>query len=53
MVRPRSDHVPTEWGVCEKHGEVEFRIHKIGRRRNGEQKYRKRCPQCHSERNRK
>lgn len=51
MARPRSDHVPTESGVCPKHGVVELRIHKIGRRKNGTQKYRKRCPQCHSERN--
>lgn len=51
MARPREDHVPVLTGWCEKHGVVEMRVHKIGRRQNGTQKYRARCPQCHSERN--
>lgn len=51
--RPREPQVPSSMGVCPVHGEVEFRVHKIGRRPDGTQKYRRRCPQCHNERNQK
>lgn len=48
---PRLPHVPTSLGVCPIHGEVEFRTHKVGRRRDGSQKFRRRCPDCHNARN--
>jgi hypothetical protein len=31
------------------HGNVEFRIHRVGRRGDGAQKYRARCPACHAD----
>jgi len=48
--RPRSPEVPEVTGECPVHGIVDFRIHKIGRRPGGKQRYRARCPQCHSAR---
>ena len=50
--RPRSDDVPTVWDDCPKHGRTEFRIHRSGVRR-GKVKYKKRCPECHAENNRR
>lgn len=50
---PRLEHVPESIGVCPIHGQVMFRVHKIGFDRNGKQRYRRRCPQCHSNRNNK
>jgi transposase-like protein len=49
MSRPRENHVPTVTKVCPTHGETEFRVHKIGLDKNGNQRYRARCPQCHSD----
>lgn len=49
--RPREDHVPVEAGHCDKHGPVELRLHKAGKRKDGSQKYTPRCPQCHNEKN--
>lgn len=48
MGRPRLDSVRGEIGVCPEHGSLEFRIHKIGKNKAGEQRYRKRCPRCHT-----
>lgn len=47
--RPREEHVPTEKGHCEVHGNVEFRLHKKGLRTDGSQRYVRRCPACHTE----
>ncbi len=48
MGRPRNPAVPEIVAVCPEHGRIPHRVHKIGRRPNGEQKYRARCPKCHS-----
>ena len=49
--RPREPHVPTELGVCEVHGNVEFRLHKNGKRADGTHRHIRRCPACHNEKN--
>lgn len=49
--RPREDHVPSESGICERHGKVEMRFHKARVRADGSQAYSRRCPDCHNERN--
>ena len=48
---PRLPHVPASLGICPVHGEVEFRSHKVGFDREGRQRWRRRCPKCHTERN--
>lgn len=52
MGRPREAHVNEEMRVCAVHGALAFRNHKIGTR-NGVQRYRSRCPKCHTKSNRK
>lgn len=52
MPRPREQHVLTEDGECPVHGEVRLRIHQVGYLASGRPKFRKRCPQCHADRNR-
>ena len=47
--RPRSAEVATTAGVCPLHGSVEFREHRIGFDRLGNQRFRFRCPQCHAD----
>lgn len=46
--RPRNPDVETEEGDCPTHGRVELRIHKVGKSKAGKQRYKKRCPQCHT-----
>jgi len=48
---PRRDYVPETLGICPKHGQVLFRTHKVGLDRHGAQRYRRRCPECHANRN--
>jgi len=49
--RPREDHVLTEKGHCDVHGDIEFRLHLRGKRGDGTPRYSRRCPKCHAERN--
>jgi hypothetical protein len=52
MARPRDPNVEEVPGTCEVHGRVLMRRHKVGFHRSGAQKYRLRCPACHSAANR-
>lgn len=51
MGRHKDELTPTEMRECDIHGLVEFRRHKKGLAK-GRQKYRWRCPLCHTEKNR-
>lgn len=49
---PLSESIPSVFLVCPVHGLTEHRAHKVGFDKQGNQRYRTRCRECHRDKRR-